>query len=276
MNDILSISKTTLVFEIDRTRSNKAQDRIELTNVDSQKRVGYKIKSTNVARYLVNPSSGILDPLRKLKIDIVLSVNENEDISKMNDKFRLYCIDINDSTVTRQNIDHYIRRNEQNIKKVSINVKISEKYDTTEPVREVRTTDFAEPSQPVNLQAATDNLSQTSMMFDQTFPEYLPGSSNLNNESRLTYLPQATSNMESLLIERENDIMKLMESNSMLQKDISSLKGKIVPNAGEKAPEKKLKMDFWKFLVLFLVGITLGIFLNRSGKNMEIVNVIEA
>lgn len=275
MNDILSISKTTLFFEIDRTRSNKAQDRIELTNVDSQKRVGYKIKSTNVARYLVNPSSGILDPLRKIKIDIVLSVNNNEDIAKMNDKFRLYCIEINDDTVTRQNIDQYIRKNEQSIKKVSINVKISEKYEVTEIIREERVTNFAEPSEPGNLIAATDNLSQNSLLFETMVPEHLTNLSNMTIEHRATNQSQISSNMESMLIEKENDIMKLKESNSMLQKDISSLKGKIVPSAGEKVVEKRLKIDFWKFLVLFLAGIMIGIFLNRSGKRMEIVNVVE-
>jgi len=276
MNDILAISKTTLIFELDGTRSNKAIDRLELTNVDSQKRVGYKVKSTNVARYLVNPSSGILEPLQKIKIDIVLTVNANEDVSRMNDKFRLYCLEIDDESVTRQNIDTYIRRNEQNIKKVSINVKINEKYDKTAPLRTTTTAELVESMQPTDNKEAFNNGEQNSLMLDTSALGNVPSFTFNANDSKISNTSAINTNLESLLIEKENDINKLKETNSALQKDIAALRGKIVPSEADKGLKKKLRIDLWKIIVIFFIGLLLGVLLNKNSQTMEIVSLIEA
>lgn len=263
MNDMLILSKTTLEFELDLSRSNKAIDRLELTNVDSQKRIGYKMKSTNVSRYLVSPSSGIIEPLKTLKVDVMLMLQPNEDTSNISDKFRLYCLEINDETVKRQNIDQYIRKNEQNIKKVSINVKIVEKLDKILGLRETPT----EIQQKIEGISHTDNIQQESILFSSIEPGFTTSSV---IESRITSHSFANTNLESLLIEKESDVMKLKETNIALEKDIAALRSKILPGNSVKSISKRLTADFWKIILIFLFGVIIGIYLNSTGNRMEV------
>lgn len=267
MNNTLTMSKTTLVFDLDTSKSTKSIDRLELTNVDSVKRVGYKIKSTNVSRYIVNPSSGIIDPLKSLKVDFMLTLQEGDNLSNINDKFRLYCLPINDETVTKHNIDHYIRKNEQFIKKTTIDMKIAPKQESDNKKAEANLSE-RQVNAPVQVMdnRSPDEVVSASDLFESI---KLPIRPTQLRESEVTNFATSQSGLETLLIDKESEILKLKESNTMLQKDMSSLKEHILPEQAQKSIIKHGNIELWRFLIVFLLGILLGVWLN-SGNSQRL------
>ena len=260
MNDMLKISKATLGFEINISKSSKSIDTIELTNVDPMNRVGFKIKSTNVSRYLVSPSSGIIDPLKTIKVDFMLTMNENEDISQIKDKFRLYCLRIDDETVTRQNIDLYIRRNEQNIKKSTLRLNIIDKSGKEEEVPGDEPTLYKKEKATNLLEGAIKTKPQSTSGNSVICKKPQEINEQLVTESEL----RAENGLNGILIEKENDIAKLKESNTILEKDISKLRDSILDCTSLSTTKKNVKLDTWKMVVVFLVGTALGIMLNSN------------
>ena len=261
MNDLLKMSKTYLTFEVDRVRFNKAIDRLELQNPDHNKRKGFKIKSTNISRYVVNPASGIIDPLKTIKIDVMLTLQPDEDISRVQDKFRLYCIDITDDNVTKQNIDQYIRKNESYIKKASIGVKVTERQDTSSKKIDSLSNEPKEQMETASMVSKEQISKPDSVLYESI----MPGSqSNVFQESRISNMIPKNNGFESLLIDKENEILKLKETNSMLEKDISMIRGKILLGDQSKIEVRDEKVKVWKLLMILLFGLIIGAALNSA------------
>lgn len=262
MNDLLKMSKTILTFEIDRMRSNKAIDRLEIQNSDPNKRKGFKIKSTNITRYVVNPAAGIIDPLKTMKIDVMLTVQPGEDISKVQDKFRLYCLDITDESVTKQNIDLYIKKNENNIKKASIGVKIIDKHDVgSNRLDSLTMAPQTDQNERTSLISKDQNVKQDSILYESVISV---GISNVFQDVRALSSNQKPDGLEILLMEKENEIFKLKEVNSVLEKDISMIRGKILLGDKSKLSLKDNKMKIWKLLLVLLLGLIIGGLMNSS------------
>ena len=266
MDDILKISKTTLTFEIDQASMKRAIDHLELQNPDQNTRKGFKIKSTNIARYVVSPASGIIDPLKTVKIDIMLALRPEDDISRLNDKFRLYCIEIDDDNVTKQNIDQYIRKKEGEIKKSSIGVRIVDKQETRghqrgslsfEPTEGLR--------QSVNQRTSEQEPRPDSVLYESIVTG---GQSNWYQDSRVSApgpgRESRPTGLEGLLVEKENEILKLKETNSMLEKDISMIRGKILLDSNSKVSGEGEKVKVWKILLMLLIGLIVGALLNSA------------
>lgn len=262
MNDMLKMSKISLTFEIDRVRSNKAIEQLELLNPDQNKRKGFKIKSTNIARYVVNPASGIIDPLKIANIDIMLTVHPEEDISRIQDKFRLYCLEITDDNVNKQNIDQYIRKCENNITKASIGVKVIEKHDKNTNRLDSLTLDQRPNPTDIMSQISKDNvIKPDSVLFESIIP---PSNKNIYCDSQNSNMNFKSNGVESLLIEKENEILKLKETNSMLEKDITMMRGKILLGDQNKIAVKNNETRVWKFMLVLLFGLIIGSMLNSA------------
>ena len=256
MSDSFRISKVVLGFEVDVNQSNKATDYLEITNMDPLNRLGFKIKSTNIARYVVSPSNDIINPLKKAKISVVLTLHPGDNIENISDRFRVYCLEIKNESITRQNIDKYIKENEDKVEKVSLNVKVTKKTGSL----------FEEVS--------PDNPFTNETVGDNSDANLGKGESSLiacfDSESMVTAIdkPKAKSrivdnkNFETVLIEKENEILKVRENNTMLEMEISSIKKRIMSGNNQAANKKVTRIELWQLLFALLAGILIGATLN--------------
>ena len=261
MSDSFRISKVVLEFEIDVDHSNKAIDYLEITNTNPLNRLGFKIKSTNIARYVVSPSNGILNPLKKEKISVVLTLHPGDNIENIDDRFRVYCLEIKDEFVTKRNIDKYLKDNEDKVHKVSLNVKVTKR---TNSLSEELTTskeftdEMARDKPDASLGKGGSSLFEA---FDRgSIVTAVDGS---KTKSRIV----DNKNIETVLIEKENDILKLRESNTMLKMEISIIKRRVVSESKQTVNKRAGKIELWQLLFALLAGILMGAILNSTERS---------
>lgn len=117
MSQPLSLSKTHLNFELP-SGMRRGQETLEIRNIENNYRY-YKIMTTSKGRYIVKPSSGRLEPLGVVKVEIILSLNDTDvDVSKIRDKFAVYTLLGNEEFADKKELDEYIQKNKKNVQQI--------------------------------------------------------------------------------------------------------------------------------------------------------------
>lgn len=263
MENYFRISKSEITFEVDRENGYRSMGTVELQNPDYNKRKGFKIKSNNIQRYVVNPSSGLIDPLKTIKITIMMNFSPTDNLKNVRDKFRIYFIEIDEEHISKQNIDQFIAKNEHNIKKATLGVKIVEKQGK-QPLRTTKT--------PANLLSGQTSLRESNVssykeshLFESIINHDIPIPSTKEDKIEVEQGKEKME-LESSLIEKENEILRLKEANHILEKDIALIRGKIVLNEDDKMNVRKEKAQIWQLLYVFLIGLMIGAYLNSAKK----------
>jgi hypothetical protein len=120
----LSLSKTHLSFEMP-SGSRRGQETLEIRNLENQSRY-YKIMTTSKGRYIVKPSSGRLEPLDVVKIEIVMSLTDADvDVSKIRDKFAVYTLPGNDEFADKKELDEFIQKNKKSVQQIIFTAGVS-------------------------------------------------------------------------------------------------------------------------------------------------------
>ena len=108
MQHNLKVSTEQIIFEL-RPNDEKSFYKLELQNQHPEKNIGFKIKSTNVDRYIVSPAQAILEPSQKTIVEIVLKLKESDrNLRSIKDKFAIFYMEIED-TVEKDEIEKHIK-----------------------------------------------------------------------------------------------------------------------------------------------------------------------
>lgn len=81
----------------------------------------FKIMCTNVKRYIIKPSNGLLKPFEKRKIEILLDIpKDTPTTSPMKDAFLLASLIGTTDALDKESLDEYIRQNQSFTSKIKI------------------------------------------------------------------------------------------------------------------------------------------------------------
>lgn len=250
MDNVFTISKSQLVFEIDPTQSLKAIDSLKIKNMDANSNVGFKLKSTNIARYVVSPVVGIIEPLQTASIGIMLTLTPGDKLATIEDKFRLYLAVLEDTAVDKNSVDKFIRDNEKIVKKLSLTVMVK---------------DISKKEIKDNSGAATpfDKIDEITKEVSRV-------------ESRGSRLGR--SRKQSAAIEREklnetagpkDELHQLREENKALAASLEDAQRAIQYYIDGESARKKFHM--WKVLLILLLVTIVGAFLLGTERHEYVI-----
>jgi hypothetical protein len=261
MSQPLSLSKTTLNFELPPGH-RRGQETLEIRNIENNYRY-YKIMTTSKGRYIVKPSSGRLEPLGVVKVEIILSLNDNDvDLSKIRDKFAVYTLPGNEEFVDKKELDDYIQKNKKNVQQIIFTAGVSSP-DSKEsstlykssilPIGSQRLSDIDEnlefqSSRTIQTKVSTDSFIPVSSMRESFAPADSGLKKNLSTpmmvsqvetdfpKTKMTEsLPLATESTfnqsqvkkENYEVEKERSnelISKLQQQNTLLENELRNIR----------------------------------------------------
>lgn len=244
MENHVSISKSKLIFEIDSGVSKKALSNLEIENLDMVYDLGFKIKSTNVSRYIVNPVVGIINPRSTVKIDIMLIMGPTDKTEYLEDKFRVYTIVLHQSGIDKTEVNKLIKENIKAVKKYSIPVVIKDLATNILKDRKDITTPF-------------DNMIEQDL--NQNTPKVCDSSLSASNLATITEENEGKTNT----LKVNDEINLLRKENQAL---FDSLKAERQLAKSHKIDHHKLgNFQYWKALLVFFLGAILGILITYLG-----------
>lgn len=193
--------------------------------------VGFKIKSTFNKRYFVNPVIGILSPLQKQNIDVVLSLSEEElKLGKnIQDKFAIFYIPMNTTNIPQPNIETFIKQNQSKSKNLLLLIHLR-----FQPTR-ITSSDILSQSQ--STQSAPDILQ--SMIQDPQVPD----------EKKL----------QQTLLDQENQLRQNAEQLDSINREFQLIKNGL-QRESNKVPENPAKIKLSLFIATLIAGVILGAF----------------
>lgn len=122
MSEPLQLSSNVLTFYLDGV-NKKFYTKITFRNQENFRK-GFKIKTSNRDRYIVNPASTILLPFQSVEVDFALALREEtsnpHEINR--DKFCVYVIVLDDGVHSKQDVEEYIRSKRVDVKKIYLKV----------------------------------------------------------------------------------------------------------------------------------------------------------
>lgn len=128
----LTLSSSHVYFEL-APGARKSQASIEIRNVDDRRQL-YKIMTTGRKRYIVKPSSGTLEPLGHVRVEIFLMLAD-EDRNSVKDKFCIYTIPAGDRVWEKKELDEYISANRHSVQQVYFTTSIALRNENGEDAR---------------------------------------------------------------------------------------------------------------------------------------------
>jgi hypothetical protein len=283
MKPTLSISKKTINFILEKD-INKGYEQIQIQNLSNHTRLGFKIRSTNISRYLVNPTSAIIEPSESINIDILLTIKENDDLNSIIDKFCVYSLEIKDEDINMANVEKYIKQNSNELKKNYLKVTISRKSDSKEPsiLKGSRNSVIGESGFKINTPSKVtvgnnekEDFEKNSIFRSQNEKSNYISLINETGGSLDTSLKTSNDNfvnnikksdnlkLEEQLILKDNQIMKLMNEKKILEKDLNLVKEKII-NKNNGSFIEKSKTAFSQILLFLLIGFIFGVLFNSA------------
>lgn len=249
MNQNLSISKKKINFLLE-ANTNKGYEQIQIQNINPTTRIGFKIRSTDISRYIVNPTAALINPSQHINIDILLTLSPKDDITKISDKFCIYSLEIKDEDINMTNVEKYIKSNSKDLKKHYLKVSINRKSNKNSEISKEEET--AQESDMFNSLVQNEKVE-----FEKNL------SVNVNGKIDEGDFMKRDSILQETIIDKDNELRKLKSEKNMLEKDLSVVKEKIMNkkygnNLGDG------KMQIWKMLLFVLLGFILGVFFNSK------------
>lgn len=82
---------------------------VELSNTTNEQYL-FKIKGTSMARYIVQPAHGLLNPFQKIKVTFLVNLSVDQDTSRpVQDQFKLYALIAPPNAENKEGLDEYIK-----------------------------------------------------------------------------------------------------------------------------------------------------------------------
>jgi len=240
----------------------RGQETLEIRNIENNFRY-YKIMTTSKGRYIVKPSSGRLEPFGVAKIEIILSLNDNDvDLPKIQDKFAVYTLLGNEEFVDKKELDDYIQKNKKNVQQIIFRAGVttpeskgsSNQYNNTvnqtgsqkladvdenfefQSTRTVQTKQSTDSFIPVNsmreslppvaseLKKSVNAPHVTSQIESEVIKGKMVESVHLVKESAISQGPSKKANYE-VEKERTNEtISKLQQQNTLLENELKTIR----------------------------------------------------
>lgn len=261
MNQNLSISKKKINFLLE-SGTNKGYEQIQIRNINSTTRIGFKIRSTNISRYIVNPTAAIIEPSQFINIDILLTLQEKDDISKITDKFCIYSLEIKDEEINMTNVEKYIKSNSDNLKKYYLKVSINRKNSNKNSVVSKEEENITNDNSLYNSLVDQKRISVVEN-FEMENKQNMISVGNDKGNQGVNFMKKRDSVLESTIMDKDNELRKLKSEKMMLEKDLKVVKEKIINKKyGNNLNENKTAI--WKMLLFILLGFILGVFFNSK------------
>lgn len=86
---------------------------VELSNTTNEQYL-FKIKGTSMARYIVQPAHGLLNPFQKIKVTFLVNLSADQDTSRpVLDQFKLFALIAPPNAENKEGLDEYIKAHSQ-------------------------------------------------------------------------------------------------------------------------------------------------------------------
>ena len=197
-----------IIFDVS-SNSYRKHETIEITNNSDQTKL-FKILTNARQRYIVKPNCGIIKPGAREKVEILLSLMDDEkDKTGMKDKFAIYFLNSDEVFETKQKLDDYISVNKQKAERVIVISQIGR--DNNSMKESIDLSEFNRDSK--NFQSMTQNN-------DFSFKE--------SQEIRRSALPTLINNEKSNVI-RNSPFPEQKSKNEHFLPKLNLIKSEIPP-----------------------------------------------